>query len=74
MTVHVTPPWADFPMLDISTAVIVSVPKHSQRWKHLAEIFPKTHRSVVAPSWLSGNRAWKTAPGGGGSDTHHRIR
>ena len=29
--------------------------------KHLAESFPKTHRSVLAPSWLPSIRAWETA-------------
>ena len=30
---------------------------------YLAESFPKTYRSVLPPSWLPSNRAWKTAPG-----------
>ena len=60
-----------FSTLDISTGAIVSVPKRS-RSKHLAESFPKTCRSVLAPSWLSGNRAWKNAPGV--CDTHRLIR
>ena len=51
----ITPPWADFPcsISHISTVswnivlvLIVSVPKKSRRWKHLAECFPKTYRSV----------------------------
>ena len=33
----------------------------SRRWKSLAECFPKTRPSVLAPSWLSSNRARKTA-------------
>ena len=46
--------------------------------KHLAESFPKMYRSASAPSWLSSNRAWKTAPGVCDSViykiTHRRIR
>ena len=72
--VHVTPteyngahlpPWADFPC-SISPHLkcgIVSVPKGLTFWKHLAEIFPETYRSVLAPSWLSSTRAWKNTPG-----------
>ena len=40
--------------------------------KHLVKRFPKTYRSVLAPSWLSSNRAWKSAPGG--CDIHRRGR
>ena len=61
-------------MVDTSTVgivLIVSVPKRSAM-EHLAESFPKTYRSVLAPSWLSSNRAWKTAPGG--VDIQSRIR
>ena len=54
-------PLRRFSMLDISTVGIVSVPKKCRRWEHLAESFPKTYRSVLAPSWLSSNRAWETA-------------
>ena len=60
-----------FPMLDISTAVVLivtivpPVPKKLGAGKHLAESVPKTCRPVLAPSWLPSNRAWKTAPGGG---------
>ena len=46
--------------------------KKGQRWKHLAESFPKTKRSVLAPSWLSSKRARKTARGGCGIN-HRRI-
>ena len=38
--------------------------KTRRRLKHLAEGFPKTYRSVLAPSWLSSNRAWKNRPRG----------
>ena len=52
-------------MVDISTVRIHSVgAKKGQRWKHLADNFPKTYRSVLAPSWLSSNRAWKPPQGG----------
>ena len=71
--VYITPRWADF---------LCSIPPQSEqcrcqkggRWKHLAESFPKKYRSVLAlaPSWLSGNRAWETAPGV--SYTHRCIR
>ena len=57
-------------MVGISTVGIVAVQK-GRRWKHLAESFPKTYRSVLAPSWLPSNRAWKTAWGGCG--IHRRI-
>ena len=43
-----------------------------RHWKHLAESFPKTCRSGWTPSWLSSNRAWKTAPGE--CYIHRRIR
>ena len=43
-----------------------------RHWKHLAESFPKAYRSVLASSWLSSNRAWKTLPGG--CDVHRRLR
>ena len=47
--------------------------KKSRRRNHLAESFPKAYLvSVLAPSWLSSNRAWKTAPGG--CDKHRGIR
>ena len=36
------------------------------------ESLPKAYRSVLAPSWLSSNRGWKTAPEGCG--IHRRIR
>ena len=32
--------------------------------KRLAESLPQMYRSVLAPSWLSSNGAWKTTPGG----------
>ena len=37
--------------------------KNSRRWKVVGESFRKTHRSVLARSWLSSNRSWKNAPG-----------
>ena len=43
-----------------------------RRWKHLADSCPKTYRSMLAPSWLSSNRAWKTAPGV--CDIYRRLR
>ena len=52
-----------------------------RRQKHFAKCFPKTYGSVLAllallaPSWLSSNRAWKTAPGGCYIHiTHRRVR
>ena len=42
-------------------------------WKHLAKSFPKTSRSVLAPSWLSGNRARKNAPAGGDGVIHSTV-
>ena len=68
---HYHIPLGRFSMVDISTVGVVSVPK-SLRWKHLAESFPKTYRPVLATSWLSSYRAWKTAAGV--CDTHHGIR
>ena len=38
--------------------------QRGRRWKILAESFLKTHRSVLASSWLPSNRNRKTAPGG----------
>ena len=38
--------------------------------KHIAESFPKTHRSVLALCWLSSNRAWKNRPRGGWCHIH----
>ena len=57
-----------FPMLDISTCRC----RKGRRCKHLVENFPKTCRLVLGPSWLSSNRAWKTAPGG--CDIYRRVR
>ena len=52
---------------------IVSVPKRSALETSCRELTEDVSRSVLAPSWLSSNRAWKTTPGG--SDVHrHRIR
>ena len=64
MTLYIAHSWADFSMVDISTVGVVSVPK---KLGDLAESFPKAYRSVLAllaPSWLSSNRAWKIAQGG----------
>ena len=40
-----------------------------RRWTHSRRELRKTCRSVVAPSWLSSNRAWKSAPWGCGIHT-----
>ena len=56
-TLYITPLWADSPR-SISPQL-----EQCRRWKHLAETTPKTYHSVLAPSWLSSNRAWKTARG-----------
>ena len=64
---------ADFSVLDISTAGIVSGAKNLGVWKHLLESFPETSRRW-APSCLSSNRAWKTIPGGCGVLVHRRVR
>ena len=37
--------------------------RYLHSWKYLAAIFPKPCHSVLAPSWLSSNRTWKTARG-----------
>ena len=56
-------------MVDISTAGIVLIVgigvsvKKLGAGRHLAECVPKTYRAALAPSWLSSNRPWKTAPG-----------
>ena len=66
-------------MVDISTAGIVLIVgigvsvKKLGAGRHLAESVPKTYRAALAPSWLSSNRAWKTAPGCV-CDIHRRIR
>ena len=58
-------------MLDISTVSWNSVgAQNGRRWKHLAESFPNTCRSVLTPSWLSSDRAWKAALEE--CDTHRR--
>ena len=62
-TVYITHPWADFPR-SIYPQLEQCRSQTSRRWKALAESFPKTRRSVLAPSWLSSNRAWKAAAGG----------
>ena len=61
-TVYTTHTLGRFSMLDISSVGIMSVPKKVGVGKHLAESFPKTYYSVMAPSWLSSNRVRKTAP------------
>ena len=56
---HPPPSWADFfSMLDISTVGIASV-LQCRRSKPLGDSFPKTYDTVrlLAPSWLSSNRA-----------------
>ena len=60
----IPPPWADVPC-SISRQLEYCRCQKGQRWKHLAESFPKTHRSVLAPSWLSSSRVWKKPPQGG---------
>ena len=50
-TACTTPPWANFPC-SISPDNWHSVgAKKGRRWKRLAESFPKTRRSALAPSW-----------------------
>ena len=56
-------PWGDFPC-SISPQSEQRRCQKDRLWKQLAESFPKTYRSVLLPSWLSSDRAWKTAPGG----------
>ena len=58
-------------MLGISTVGIVRCQK-GRRWQHLGESLQKTYRSVLVSSWLSSNRASKTAAGG--CDIHRRLR
>ena len=52
-------------MVDISTTAVLEECRYqkTRHWKHLAFSSPKTHRLVLAPSWLWSNRARKTAPG-----------
>ena len=71
-TVYITHSWAAIPNLNlnISTCGYQNVP----RWKHPAERCPKTSRSVLAPSWLSSNRPWKTAPRGVSCMYHTVLR
>ena len=45
--------------------------KKDRPWKYLAKSFPKTCRLILATSWLSSNRAWKTTPGV--CDIHRRT-
>ena len=55
-----------FSMVDMSTAVgTTSVPKQVGAGDMSPRAFLRHthHRSVLAPSWLSSNRAWKTARG-----------
>ena len=59
-TVYTTPPWADFPC-SISRQLESWWCQTGWRSIHIAESFPETYRSVLTPSWLSSNRAWKTA-------------
>ena len=55
-------PWADFPW-SIFPQLEKCRRQQGRRCKHLAERSLQAYRSVVVPSWLSSNRAWKTAPG-----------
>ena len=66
---YTTHPWADFHGRYLHSWN--SVCQNGRRWKHLTKTLTKTHRSVLAPSGLSSNRAWKTAPGV--CDIHHRV-
>ena len=43
-------PWSISPLLEQCPCL------KGRRWNHLAEIFRKTYRSVLAPSWLSSGR------------------
>ena len=56
-------PLGQFSMVDTSTVGVMPVPQRSAAGKHVAESFPKTHRSVLALSWLSSNRAWSDIHG-----------
>ena len=62
-------------MLDISSVGVVPAPRKNGRWQHLADIFAKAYRSVLAlpPSWLSSNRAWKATPGDTVCDVHRPM-
>ena len=65
-TVYITPPSADFPrFMVVPPPVAWCRCQKARRWKRLAESFPKTYRSALAPYWLLSNRAGKNAPGGG---------
>ena len=68
--VCITPPSADFPY-SISPQLEYCRYPQGRRWKHLGESFPKTYRSVLAlaPSWLTSNRALKSALRGCGIHT-----
>ena len=64
---NITTPWADFPCSMSSPQLEMCRCRKIRRWNHVAESFPKAYRSVLAllaPSWLSSNRAWKIAQGG----------
>ena len=68
MMIYITHPWTNF-LWSISPEMEQCRCRKGRLWKHLAESFTTTHRSGLAPSWLSSNRnrAWITAPGGGWS-------
>ena len=68
-----SPPWADCPW-SISPQLEQCRCQTGRCWKRLAENFPKTSRLVLAPSWLSSNRAWETTPGVCDNCTVHCIR
>ena len=70
--VYHTPPVGRLAMVDTSTFGIVSVPKWSPLDTPRRELSEDVSLSVLAPSWLSGNRARKTAPEV--CYIHHRIR
>ena len=74
-------PLGRFSMVDISTVLIVGivgivgivpVPKTSALERCRRELL-KTYRSVLAPSWLSSNRAWKKLRGGVSYTPSHTI-
>ena len=73
-TSHYHTPLGRFSMVSISQQLEWCRCQKGRRWQHHAESFPKMYRSVLAlaPSGLSSNRAWKTAPGG--CDKHRGIR
>ena len=66
------PPGSIFYAWYDSTLVGLVPWQKGRRWKYLAESFPKTYGSVLAPLSLSSNQARKTVPGG--CDIHRHTR